>query len=295
MAQPSPPVFKSGYVALLGRPNVGKSTLLNVLLGRKLSIVTPKVQTTRHRITGILSDPHYQVVFLDTPGTMEARTRLDALMMRQVSSAVNDADLVVFLVDARSEGPDSENLQRIENLPAILALNKVDLTSTQKALPLAEAYLALRKWKAVLPISATNGYNVNALMEEIRTHIPDGPQLYPEDMISEHPERFFVAEIIREKVFRRFRAEVPYAATVKVTGFSERPGRKDLIEADIVVERATQKAILIGAGGQALKRIGTEARKDIEEFLDRPVYLKLFVRVRADWRNQNVYLRDFGY
>ena len=295
MLPDSPPAFKSGFVALVGRPNVGKSTLLNTLLGKKLSIVTPKAQTTRHRISGILSESDCQIIFLDTPGIIDARTGLDASMMRQVSGAVSSADLVVFLVDARSSLPDHESLQRMHNLPAILALNKVDLMSTEAVLPLAQAYRALREWEAIVPVSALDGYNVEALLKEIRSHLPAGPHLYPEDIISEHPERFFVAEIIREKVFRRFRAEVPYAVAVTIPGFAERPGRKDLIEADIFVERATQKAILIGAGGQALKQTGMEARKEIESFLGRPVYLKLFVRVRADWRNQRVHLRNFGY
>ncbi len=295
MLPDSPPAFKSGFVALVGRPNVGKSTLLNTLLGKKLSIVTPKAQTTRHRISGILSESDCQIIFLDTPGIIDARTGLDASMMRQVSGAVSSADLVVFLVDARSSLPDHESLQRMHNLPAILALNKVDLMSTEAVLPLAQAYRALREWEAIVPVSALDGYNVEALLKEIRSHLPAGPHLYPEDIISEHPERFFVAEIIREKVFRRFRAEVPYAVAVTIPGFTERPGRKDLIEADIFVERATQKAILIGAGGQALKQTGMEARKEIESFLGRPVYLKLFVRVRADWRNQRVHLRNFGY
>lgn len=287
--------FKSGYVALVGRPNVGKSTLLNALLGRKLSIVTPKAQTTRHRIMGILSESDCQIIFLDTPGIMEPRSRLDGSMMRHVSKASTDADLIVFMADARDGSCDMESLPVLGQTPALLVLNKMDLTRKELTLPLAEAYLKKHRFAAVIPISALTGFNLEALLDEIRLHIPAGPQFYPDDMISEHPERFFVAEIIREKVFRQFRAEVPYAVAVLVTQFTERPGRKDLIEADIIVERASQKGILIGKGGLALKDVGIRARQDIEDFLGRPVYLKLFVRVRANWRNKASHLREYGY
>ena len=216
-------------------------------------------------------------------------------MMRQVSRAVVDADLVVFMADARAQECDLQSLAQIGKRAAILALNKADLIWLENSLPLAELYLRQYPFAAVIPISALTGYNLDALMDEIRAHLPSGPQFYPDDMISEHPEHFFVAEIIREKVFHQFRAEVPYATTVRIARFIERAGRKDLIEADIVVERSSQKGILIGAGGRALKIIGIQARKDIEVFLDRPVYLKLFVRVRPNWRNKDVHLRDYGY
>ena len=216
-------------------------------------------------------------------------------MMRQVSKASTDADLIVFMADARDGSCDMESLPVLGQTPALLVLNKMDLTRKELTLPLAEAYLKKHRFAAVIPISALTGFNLEALLDEIRLHIPAGPQFYPDDMISEHPERFFVAEIIREKVFRQFRAEVPYAVAVLVTQFTERPGRKDLIEADIIVERASQKGILIGKGGLALKDVGIRARRDIEDFLGRPVYLKLFVRVRANWRNKASHLREYGY
>ena len=287
--------FKSGYVALIGQPNVGKSTLLNALLGRKLSIVTRKAQTTRHRVMGILSDSDCQIIFLDTPGVMEPRSGLDASMMKQVSKASSDADIIVFMADARADHCDLQSLELLGNTPAILVLNKVDLTGQENTLPLVTRYLGQRSFEAVVPISALTGFNLEALMLEIKSHLPDGPQFYPDSMISEHPERFFVAEIIREKVFQQFRAEVPYGATVVITQFLERPDRKDLVAADIVIERNSQKGILIGKGGQALKRIGVQARQDIEAFLGRPVFLELFVRVRPNWRNKPVHLRDYGY
>lgn len=291
----SPEEFRSGYVALVGKPNVGKSTLLNALMGQKLSIVTPKAQTTRHRVLGILTEGSTQIIFLDTPGIMRPNTSLDRTMMRKVSDSVVDADLIVFMVDARAGEPDRKSLKIIADQPAILVLNKTDLVHQEKMLPLVDAYINLRSFEAIVPISALKGTNLDALMGEIRMRLPVGPALYPAEMISEHPERFFVAEIIREKVFENFRQEVPYSSTVTIFNFVERENAKDLIEADIIVERSSQKGILVGAKGQALKMVGIRARKDIEKFLGRPVYLKLFVRVRKDWRNQGRLLRSLGY
>lgn len=286
---------KSGYVALIGKPNVGKSTLLNALVGQKLSIVTPKAQTTRHRILGILTEKNTQIIFLDTPGTMRPSTNLDQFMMRKVRDSIVDADLVIFLLDARATEPDLHILERITERPAILAPNKTDLVRQDDLLPLVDAYTKIHSFEAVVPISALRGNNLKALMTEIRKHIPYGPPFYPDEMISEHPERFFVAEIIREKVFEKFRQEVPYSSTVTISNFEERTDGKDFIEAEIIVERASQKGILIGAKGQALKAIGISARQDIESFLGRQIYLKLFVQVRKNWRNQDHFLRSFGY
>ena len=290
-----PENFKNGYVALIGKPNVGKSTLLNALMGQKLSIVTPKAQTTRHRVLGILTEESTQIIFLDTPGIMRPNTSLDQAMMRKVRDSVADADLVVFIVDARADEPDLQGLKTILDRPAILALNKTDLVKQDQLLPLVDTYTNLHSFKAVVPISALKETNLDALMGEIRNCLPSGPALYPAEMISEHPERFFVAEIIREKVFEQFRQEIPYSSTVVISNFVERDQAKDLIEADIIVERPSQKRILIGAKAHALKAIGIKARQDIEQFLAREVYLKLFVRVRKDWRNQGQLLRSFGY
>ncbi len=291
----SPENFRTGYVALIGKPNVGKSTLLNALMGQKLSIVTPKAQTTRHRVLGILTEEHHQVIFLDTPGIMDPNTSLDQSMMQKVRDSVIDADLVIFLADARTTEPDLKSLDTIKHRSVILALNKTDLVKQESMLPLAEAYMNLHPLEAVIPISALKEKNLSVLMDEIRKLLPKGPPLYPEEMISEHPERFFVAEIIREKVFEKFRQEVPYATAITISNYVERSEGKDLIEADIIVERSSQKGILVGANGHALKSIGIRARKDIEAFLGRNVYLKLFVRVRKDWRNQDRFLQSFGY
>ncbi|MXY07509.1 MAG: GTPase Era [Rhodothermaceae bacterium] len=291
----SPEEFRSGYVALIGKPNVGKSTLLNALLGQKLSIVTPKAQTTRHRILGILTEQDCQIIFLDTPGIMQPNTRLDKSMMRKVKESVSDADLVVFMADARAAEPDLLSLECIVHRPAILAINKIDLVKQETLLPMVEAYMDLRYFEAVVPVSALKGIRLTALLQEIRERLSPGPAFYPPGMLSEHPERFFVSEIIREKVFEKFRQEVPYSVAVTIANFIERPAQKDLIEADIIVEQPSQKGILIGSGGIALKSIGIAARRDIEVFLNRKVYLKLFVRVRKNWRNREAFLRSFGY
>jgi len=290
-----PADHRSGYVTLVGKPNAGKSTLLNALLGRKLSIVTPKAQTTRHRILGIYSDAALQIIFLDTPGIIEPRYKLQEIMMHTVAGAVADADLLVFLADAQQDRPDTLSLKHIGPRPAILAINKIDLIRQEEALPLVAQYTALRTFEEVIPISALIGYQLDVLMHAIQQRLPLGPPFYPKDVISEYPERFFIAEIIREKVFEQYRQEVPYSTAVNVINYEANPEGKDLIDAEIVVERDSQKGILIGKGGQALKQVGTVARKDIEAFLGKPVFLKLFVKVRSDWRNRDVLLRSYGY
>lgn len=293
--EPIPENHRSGYVALVGKPNVGKSTLMNALVGRKLSIVTSKAQTTRHRVLGILSDDDSQIIFLDTPGIIQPRYKLQESMMHAVGGALQDADLAVFLAEATREDPDALSLEKLGGTPAILAINKMDLVPQEKVLPLVEAYLEQRDFDEVIPISALNGHNLDALLAAIKERLPLGPPFYPKEMISEHPERFFITEIIREKIFERYRQEIPYSTTVNIVTYEERPDGKDLIDAEIVVERQTQKGILIGKGGQALKRVGMEARKDIEDFLGRGVFLKLFVKVRDDWRNRDTLLRSYGY
>lgn len=290
-----PEDHRSGYVALIGKPNVGKSTLMNALVGRKLSIVTRKPQTTRHRVLGILSDEHYQVIFLDTPGIIKPRYRLHESMMHNVEDAIADADLLVFMADAMQSRPDEFSLEFIGDRPAILAINKMDLIRKEDALPLVDSYVALRSFEEVIPISATKGSNLDVLLESIIERLPKGPPFYPKDVVSEHPERFFVAEIIREKAFELYREEIPYSIQVNIAQFDEREDEKDYIGAEIVVERDAQKGILIGKGGRSLKRLGTAARADIEAFLGRAVYLDLHVKVREGWRNRPSYLRSYGY
>ena len=290
-----PADHRSGYVALVGKPNVGKSTLLNALLGRKLAIVTPKPQTTRHRILGILSDEKYQIVFLDTPGIIKPRYKLQEAMMHNVSGAIQDADLLLFMADATQDRPDTFSLEHIGDRPAILVINKMDLIKKEEVLPLVEAYTKLRAFEEVIPISALKGKNLDVLLDAIVKRLPFGPPFYPRDMLSEHPERFFISEIIREKIFQQFRQEIPYSTQVNIVVYEERKDGKDFIDAEIVVERDTQKGILIGKGGKALKRVGSAARADIEAFLGKEVYLQLHVKVRSDWRNTDTFLRSYGY
>ena len=290
-----PENHRSGYVALIGKPNVGKSTLMNALVGKKISIVTRKPQTTRHRVLGVLSGDEFQIIFLDTPGIVKPRYRLHESMMHDVREAVADADILLFMADATQSSPDEFSLEFIGGKAAVLIINKMDLIRREEALPLVDSYTRLRNFDEVIPISAVTGYNIDLLREELVKRLPPGPPFYPKDMISEHPERFFVAEIIREKIFEQYREEVPYSTHVDIVIFEERADKKDLISAEIVVEREAQKGIIIGKGGSALKRVGSNARRDIEEFLGRSVFLELHVKVREDWRNKPTFLRSYGY
>jgi len=287
--------FRSGYAALVGKPNVGKSTLINALVGMKLSIVTRKAQTTRHRILGILSTEHYQVIFVDTPGLIQPKYGLQRAMMQSLSAALRDADVIIHIVDASRRKEDFDASLDFGDSPAILALNKLDLVSMDDAIQLTARAGQVRAYQSVIPISALKNKGLDKLIHEVRELLPAGPEYYPKEMVTEHPERFFVAEIVREKIFERYHAEVPYSVQVNIVAWAEREGEKDLIDAEIVVERESQKGIIIGKRGSALKAIGTAARRDIEEFLDREVFLRLFVKVRSGWRDSDGKLREFGY
>lgn len=300
---------KSGYVALVGAPNVGKSTLLNRWLGTKLSIVSPRPSTTRNRVLGILTEeaegdrPGYQLVLLDTPGVVRPKYRLHQHMMRDVDRSLGDADVTVLMADATERGLTHDARQAVERVqasqaPVLLALNKIDkLGLVDEALPLVEVWAEAlgRQPDAVVPISAQHGRGTDALLDLVLERVPPGPPYYPADQLSEHPERFFISEIVREAIFHQFRDEVPYATQVVVVTYEERPGRKDFVACDIVVERDSQKAILIGKGGRALKRLGQAAREEIEAFLGRGVFLQLFVKTRADWRDREGHLREYGF
>lgn len=290
-----PPGHRSGYVTLIGKPNAGKSTLLNALVGRKLCIVSKRPQTTRHRILGILTGDGYQALFLDTPGIIRPRYPLQESMMRSLGGAIEDADLQLLLVDATHAEPDLRVLDILSDQPAFLIVNKIDLVEAETALPIVSAFTAAREFEEVVPVSALGGENVDRLRALIVAYLPEGPPFYPPDAISEHPERFFVAEIIREKIFELFREEIPYATQVNVVSFEERENEKDFIDAEIVLESESQKPIVIGKGGTAIKQIGTNARTDIEAFLGRSVFLQLHVKVRKDWRRRDTYLRSYGY
>jgi GTP-binding protein Era len=293
--------FKAGYVAIVGRPNAGKSTLLNAFLGQKLSIVSPKPQTTRHRIVGILTGDGYQAIFLDTPGVIDPKYLLQQMMMKSVQSALRDADLVLRLIDA-SAAPDPEADAAGEQaaarirVPQILVLNKADVAAPGRLGAMAARAAALPVPPAkVVAISALHRSGLEELTEAIVGLLPEHPPYYPDDSLSDRDERFFVSEIIREKVFECYREEIPYSTTVRILAFEEKEGRKDRIEAEICVERESQKGILIGGKGAALKRVGELARKDIEELLARPVFLELRVKVRDKWRDDAVWLKRLGY
>jgi len=296
------PHFRCGYVAIIGEPNVGKSTLMNTLLGQKVSIVTPKPQTTRHRVLGILSSGEYQAVFLDTPGLIEPAYGLQAAMMRAVARAITDADVLVVMVDATR--PPQEFLEHRDLVSryleshqgdVTLAINKIDLVHKEILLPLIDQYSRAYPFKEIIPISAAKADGTETLVRVIVQRLPEHPPLYPPDVLSEHPERFFVAEIIREKVFLACREEVPYATTVEIVEFKERESQKHYISAEITVERESQKAILIGRKGTMLRTIGSRARADIEVFLDHPVFLELRVKVRSHWRDDEEWLKRMGY
>ena len=315
-ATPTPPVFRCGYVAIIGEPNVGKSTLMNGLLQQKISIVTKKPQTTRHRILGILTTPAYQAVFLDTPGIIQPRYALHEAMMESAASAVSDADLILFMVDAARPAPGGDSPEDAilaqlgaSGRPVYLLLNKVDLVDKALLLPLIDRYSRRHPFREIFPVSALTLEGTGGLMASVSSELPVHPPLYPADIVSEHNERFFVAEIIREKIFIRCQEEVPYSTTVEITEFIERGAaaageaeppkkRKPLkwfISADIYVERDSQKGILIGKKGGMLKEIGEIARRDIERFLGHQVFLDLHVKVRPGWRGDKEWLQRLGY
>ena len=297
----SPPSFKSGYVALIGAPNVGKSTLLNQVLKEKISITGPKPQTTRNRILGILTEPGFQIIFVDTPGIHKARDPFNKILVDTALATLSDVDAICLLIDATQAERDInelilESLKKVKT-PLILVVNKIDgLRNKGDLLPIIERYRHIAQFHAVVPISALLGHGVDELLREVEDLLPQGPMYYPEDYLTDQPERFLVAELIREKVFHLAHQEVPYAAAVMVEKFTEVPDRNRIdIEATINVERDTQKAIIIGKQGQMLKEIGKQARADIEALLGCHVYLGLFVRVQKNWRKDTRVLAEFGY
>ncbi|MCI4668491.1 MAG: GTPase Era [Bacteroidia bacterium] len=287
---------KSGFVSIIGKPNAGKSTLLNKILGHKLSIATPKAQTTRHRIFGIDSGEDYQVVFSDTPGLIRPKYKLHHRMMDFIGNSLEDADLIVLLIAVNETFPEEDllGLAAKTHIPKILVINKIDAVKESKVFKRMEELKEKVEFVEAVPISALNGTNVDLLKELIIKYLPDGPPYFDKEQISDRPERFFIGEIIREKLFLLLQQEIPYSTEVEIDNFEE---EENLIriEATIHTERNTQKGMIIGKGGQMLKKIGTLARKDIEEFLGKKVFLKLYVKISAGWKNNNQYLKGFGY
>ncbi len=289
-------MHKAGFIAIVGKPNAGKSTLLNTLLGQELSIVTPKAQTTRHRIRGVLSKENYQLVFSDTPGIITPGYKLHQRMMSFVQSAFSDADIILLVYDINDKGFDFEKFKQM--LPAgkklIIALNKIDL-SNQQEVEQAVAFLNQElKPEAVIPISATERFGGEVLIHTLVNFLPEGPPYFERDVLTDRNERFFAAEIIREKIFLLFEKEVPYSIEVAIEEFKEGPSLVK-IRSFIFVERESQKSIILGKNGIAIKRLGTEARKKIEEMTGKKVFLELTVKIRGDWRNDEQQLNNFGY
>lgn len=293
------PNYKSGFVALIGRPNVGKSTLLNYIVGQKVAIMSNVAQTTRNKIQGIYTSDEAQIVFIDTPGVHKPVTKLGDFMERSTLSALDEVDAVVYVVTATEKRGPGDNfiIERLKQVkqPIYLVVNKIDQVHPNDLPDIVAQYKDALPFKGIIPISALQGNNVNELVNELVSGLPDGPQYYPDDQISDHPERFVIAEMIREKVFMLTRDEVPHSVAVDVTSVKREDEEHVHISANIVVERPGQKGIIIGKKGQMLKKIGTMARKDIEHLLGDKVFLQLWVKVVPKWRDKSAMLKDYGY
>jgi GTP-binding protein Era len=287
---------KAGFVSIVGKPNVGKSTLMNALIGEKLSIITPKAQTTRHRILGIVNEEDYQIVFSDTPGIIKPKYQLQDSMMTAVGSALQDADMLLFVTDINEKHDENDVLEKIQHtkIPLVVLINKID-NATQELVAEKTAYWQEKlNPQHIFAVSALHKYNIDGLLPLILEALPEHPAYYDKEDLTDRTQRFFVSEIIREKIFNNYQKEIPYSTEVIVTAFKEED-KITRISAEIIVERDSQKNILIGKAGASLKKVGTEARKDIEKFLDQKVFLETFVKVVPDWRTKKNYLKSFGY
>jgi len=292
--------FRSGFVSIIGRPNAGKSSLLNSILGEKIVITSDKPQTTRNRIKGIHNMPGAQIVFIDTPGIHRAKSMLNKYMVEEALASIKEVDVILFLVeaDAPAGSGDALILELLAGVatPVLLVINKIDLVPKEALLASIERYAQLYPFREIVPVSALSGDGVERVVESVRSYLPEGPVYFPDDILTDLPERFIVAEIIREKVFRLTRDEVPYSVAVEVETFKERPdGGLISIAAVINVERDSQKGIVIGRKGDMLKKIGMQARREIEQLLDSKVFLELFVRVRKDWSENRRMMKELGY
>lgn len=287
---------KAGFVSIIGKPNAGKSTLMNALVGEKMAIITPKAQTTRHRIIGIVNEDDYQIVFSDTPGVIKPAYRLQESMMHFVDESLVDADILIFVTDINEKHDEEEVIEKLKKTEAkiLVVINKIDESTNEKI----EEKIAYWKNKlnpnGIVGISALHTYNVETVKSFITENLPIHPPYYEKDELTDRSERFFVSEMIREKIFKFYKKEIPYSSEVIITSFKESPEIVK-ISAEIVVERDSQKNILIGTGGSMLKKVGTYARQDMEEFLQKKVFLEMFVKVLPDWRQKSNYLKSFGY
>ena len=288
---------KSGFVNIVGNPNVGKSTLMNVLVGDRISVITSKAQTTRHRIMGIVNTDDMQIVYSDTPGVLQPNYKLQENMLNFSESALSDADVLIYVTDV-VEKIDKNNffIEKVQKItvPVLLVINKIDLSNQQELVKLVAEWQSIFPQAEIIPISATNKFNIEYLRKRIEGYIPDSPPYFEKDALTDRPARFFVTEIIRGKILLYYQKEIPYAVEVVVEQFTE---TQELINirAVIIVERDSQKGIVIGNQGKALKKVGVMARKDIERFFDKKVFLELFVKVEKDWRNRDALLQKFGY
>lgn len=291
--------FKSGFVSIIGRPNVGKSTLLNRIVGQKVAIMSDVPQTTRNKIQGVVTSDDSQIVFIDTPGIHKPQTRLNDFMLKSAYSTFNEVDLVLFMVNAAEKRGAGDNfiLEKLKNLrtPKFLIINKIDQVKPEELLKIIMDYTSDNEFNEVIPISAIQGNNVDEMMVTIKKYMPEGPQFYPDDQVTDHPEYFVVSEFIREKILQLTKEEVPHSVAVVVESMLRNEDDKVHVHATIVVDRASQKGIIIGKGGKMLKEIGVRARRDIEAMLGDKIYLELWVKVQKDWRDKQSYLQDYGY
>lgn len=291
--------FKSGFISIIGRPNVGKSTFLNKVIGQKISIMSDKAQTTRNKIQGVLTKDDFQMIFIDTPGIHKPKHRLGDFMMKVAENTLNEVDAVLFMINA-DEGfgkGDQFIIDRLKQVksPVFLIINKIDLVTPEKLLEIIDEYKDKGDFEEIIPISALQGNNVNHLLNELLKHLPDGPQYYPADQVTDHPERFVITELIREKALHLTREEVPHSIAVAMENMETRKDGVILVQATIITERSSQKGIIIGKQGSMLKNIGQQARKDIETLLGSKVYLELWVKVKKDWRNRQSQLHELGF
>jgi len=287
---------KAGFVSLVGKPNVGKSTLMNALVGEKLSIVTPKAQTTRHRILGIVNEPDSQIVFSDTPGVIKPVYGMQESMMSFVNGSLVDADIILFVTDINEKYDENDVLEKLAKTtsPIAVVINKIDKSNEDLVKEKILYWEEKLKPQAIFAVSALHDHNVPAVMQFIMDNLPEHPPYYDKDTLTDRNERFFVSEIIREKVFKLYDKEIPYSTEVIITAFKDE-AKIIRISSEIIVERDSQKNIIIGKAGEMLKKVGTYARKDMEEFLQKKVFLEMFVKVIPDWRNRKNYLKSFGY
>ncbi|MGX5360903.1 GTPase Era [Bacillus cereus] len=291
--------YKSGFVSIIGRPNVGKSTFLNRIIGQKIAIMSDKPQTTRNKIQGVYTENDAQVIFIDTPGIHKPKHKLGDFMVKMAQTTLKEVDIVLFMVNAvegfgRGEEFIIEKLKETKQ-PVFLVINKIDQLHPEQLLELIDQYRKLHEFAEIVPISALDGNNVDALIGTIKKYLPEGPQYYPENQVTDHPERFIIAELIREKVLHLTREEVPHSVAVVIDAIQKRGGGAVYINATIVVERASQKGIIIGKQGKMLKEVGKRARFDIEALLGSKVFLEVWVKVQKDWRNKMSQLRDLGF